>query len=127
MKTNKHLRITYRNWRGETRERTIEPKEVWFGSTEWHPEDQWLLKALDVEKGEVRDFALKDISQINTVTASSKSVPEHPAPKRVQAVKLFADGGSRGNPGPSASGYVLIDENDQILVEAGVYSRHYNQ
>ena len=121
MNTNKQLRITYRNWRGETRERTIEPKEIWFGATEWHPDEQWLLKAIDVEKGELRDFALKDVSQINTVTSSSKNIPEHPAPKNVQVVKLFADGGSRGNPGPSASGYVLIDEEDQILVEAGVY------
>jgi ribonuclease HI/pterin-4a-carbinolamine dehydratase len=36
-------------------------------------------------------------------------------------IKLYADGGSRGNPGPSASGYVLLDENDKILVDKGVY------
>src|SRR5579884_1120410 len=27
-------------------------------------------------------------------------------------VKLFCDGGSRGNPGPSASAYVILDEED---------------
>lgn len=36
-------------------------------------------------------------------------------------IKLFADGGSRGNPGPSASGFVLLDMNDDILVEKGEY------
>lgn len=36
-------------------------------------------------------------------------------------IKLFADGGSRGNPGPSASGFVLLDMNDAVLVEKGVY------
>lgn len=36
-------------------------------------------------------------------------------------VKLFADGGSRGNPGPSAAGYVLYDLDDTILVREGVY------
>jgi ribonuclease HI len=36
-------------------------------------------------------------------------------------VKLYADGGSRGNPGPSASGYVLLDMQDGILVDKGVY------
>lgn len=36
-------------------------------------------------------------------------------------VKMFADGGSRGNPGPSASGYVLMTMEDQVLVERGVY------
>lgn len=36
-------------------------------------------------------------------------------------VKLYTDGGSRGNPGPSASGYVLLDQNDKILEDKGVY------
>ncbi len=39
----------------------------------------------------------------------------------VKEIKLFADGGSRGNPGPSASGYVLLDMDDNVLVENGVY------
>lgn len=30
-------------------------------------------------------------------------------------VKLFADGGSRGNPGPSASGFVILDELNRML------------
>jgi len=44
--------------------------------------------------------------------------PEQP---QIDEVKLFADGGSRGNPGPSASGYVLLDMEDNILVDQGVY------
>ncbi len=36
-------------------------------------------------------------------------------------IKLFGDGGSRGNPGPSASGFVIMDMNNHILFEAGVY------
>lgn len=40
---------------------------------------------------------------------------------KITEVKLFADGGSRGNPGPSASGYVLFDMNDTILVKKGIY------
>lgn len=39
----------------------------------------------------------------------------------VDAVKVFADGGSRGNPGPSASGYVLLDMNDTVLIDKGIY------
>ena len=30
-------------------------------------------------------------------------------------VKLYADGGSRGNPGPSAGGFVILDMNDLVL------------
>lgn len=36
-------------------------------------------------------------------------------------IKMYADGGSRGNPGPSASGFVLMDEHDKLLVDQGVY------
>lgn len=36
-------------------------------------------------------------------------------------VKVFADGGSRGNPGPSASGYVIMDMDDTVLVEGSLY------
>jgi ribonuclease HI len=36
-------------------------------------------------------------------------------------VKLFGDGGSRGNPGPSASGFVVLDMEDNVLVDKGVY------
>lgn len=51
------------------------------------------------------------------------AVPNKPVESTVQAleVKLYADGGSRGNPGPSASGYVIFDLHDGILVDKGVY------
>jgi ribonuclease HI len=32
---------------------------------------------------------------------------------------MFADGGSRGNPGPAASGVVLYDETGQVVREVG--------
>lgn len=56
-------RIVYTNYRGETATRLIVPRRLWFGSTEWHPEAQWLLDALDVEKNEQRSFAVADISK----------------------------------------------------------------
>lgn len=39
----------------------------------------------------------------------------------VSEMKLYCDGGSRGNPGPSASGYVLMDMSDTILETNGEY------
>lgn len=42
------------------------------------------------------------------------------APKLTE-VKLYADGGSRGNPGPSALGFAVMDMNDQIVVKKGTY------
>jgi len=57
----KAIRFQYKNWRGELSIRTVLPENIWFGSSEWHPSDQWFMRALDVEKGETRDFALQDI------------------------------------------------------------------
>ena len=34
---------------------------------------------------------------------------------------MFADGGSRGNPGPAASGAVLFNEAGEVLREVGTY------
>lgn len=36
-------------------------------------------------------------------------------------VTIFADGGSRGNPGPAASGAVLTDESGDVLREVGTF------
>ena len=54
------ITMTYRNYRGEVADRTVLPKRVWWGSTDWHPEPGWLMTAYDTEKGADRDFALAD-------------------------------------------------------------------
>ena len=38
-----------------------------------------------------------------------------------QTYKLFTDGGSRGNPGPSAGAYVVLDSKDKVLQTDGHY------
>lgn len=35
--------------------------------------------------------------------------------EKLKHVKLYADGGSRGNPGPSASGFVILDEQERVI------------
>jgi len=55
------VEIGYRNYRGEVSIRCIVPQEIYFGSNEWHPEKQWLLRALDLEKDAQRSFAMKDV------------------------------------------------------------------
>lgn len=44
-----------------------------------------------------------------------------PKSKQTSEVKVYADGGSRGNPGPSAGGFVVLDMDDQLLLESGKY------
>lgn len=54
--------IDYTNHAGKRSVREISPLPVLtFGNTEWHPETQWLLDAVDVTKGDLRTFAMKDI------------------------------------------------------------------
>ncbi|WP_198652739.1 hypothetical protein [Escherichia coli] len=53
--------MSYKNWKGKISDRLVTEPSLWFGHTEYHSEDQWMMRALDVEKGEYRDFALKDI------------------------------------------------------------------
>lgn len=55
------IKIVYTNYRGETAIRQIIPKRIWFGSTDWHPEPQWLLDAYDMDKEAERTFAVLDI------------------------------------------------------------------
>lgn len=42
----------------------------------------------------------------------------------LEKIVTYSDGGSRGNPGPSASGFVLMDESSKILYEGGLYLGH---
>lgn len=39
-------------------------------------------------------------------------------------IKLFTDGGSRGNPGPAACGVVLYDASGKILLQKGKFLGH---
>ncbi|PID32515.1 hypothetical protein CR970_00060 [Candidatus Saccharibacteria bacterium] len=43
------------------------------------------------------------------------------AKRRYEQLQLYADGGSRGNPGPSAAGYVLLDMDDRVIHKSGLY------
>lgn len=54
------IKVLYRNWRGETAIRTITPWGVEWGSTDFHPEPQWLLTCLDHDKSAGRTYALRD-------------------------------------------------------------------
>jgi len=55
------LVFKYKNWEGKNAVRKVEPIKIWFGKTQWHPRNQWFLKAKDLDKNEERDFALRDV------------------------------------------------------------------
>lgn len=59
--------IRYRNFwycvPGAQRLRKIQPLMLWHGSTNWHPEPQWLLTAIDLDDPgkPMKDFAMSGI------------------------------------------------------------------
>jgi predicted DNA-binding transcriptional regulator YafY len=60
MATNS-VTFTYRNWRGEIRERTVTPIDISFCANPHHDGPQWFLNATDDERGVRRSFAIQDI------------------------------------------------------------------
>jgi ribonuclease HI/pterin-4a-carbinolamine dehydratase len=64
----------------------------------------------------------RELAQVIDDIVKEKQEPVGAVPTRIyKEVKLYADGGSRGNPGPSASGYVLMDIDDTVIKKSGVY------
>lgn len=83
------VHILYTNWRGETAVRNIIPSRIWWGKTEWHPEEQWLITALDVDKNQTRDFAWKDMVLID---ANNGWRPIETAPKNDGSILGYVEG-----------------------------------
>ena len=53
-----------------------------------------------------------------TLERKGRATDGLPQPKEA---KLYADGGSRGNPGPSASGFAIVSMDGHIVVKKGIY------
>lgn len=66
MDSKKTVTIVYTNYKGITSSRSIIPIEIIFGHNNWHKDDQWLMRAFDIQKNEERTFAIKDIKSWNT-------------------------------------------------------------
>lgn len=58
------IRVLYKNWKGVTRWRRLQPLRIWVGSTEWHKERQTMLTAVDLEDTSTKDFAAKDFIDV---------------------------------------------------------------
>jgi hypothetical protein len=67
------VNITYCNWRGVTKERRILPHDFIWGRSMWHPFDQWIVVATDLESGVQKQFAMAGISKWGE--ADDKSLP----------------------------------------------------
>lgn len=82
-------------------------------------------KVQDIQHNLLTDLSqlLLGIEQQKIVTDESlKKVAVDDVPKATNSdAIIYADGGSRGNPGPSASGYVIMDSSQQVIAQGGEY------
>lgn len=85
---------------------------------EWNKVEIWLYTHSEDAVTDKDHELARAIDQISNKVQKPDTTP---AKEVVREVKLFGDGGSRGNPGPSACGYVLYDMEDNELVRNGIY------
>jgi 4a-hydroxytetrahydrobiopterin dehydratase len=86
---------------------------------EWSGVQIWLITH---EGGKAITDKDEEMSRlIDEVYSGSQPKPQEDGVIHLDKVKIFADGGSRGNPGPSSSGFVVLDLEDNIIVDKGVY------
>ncbi len=88
---------------------------------EWNVVKIWLVT--HEQKTHITDKDRRLADSIDALMKEGRPISEwsEELDNKVSRIKLYADGGSRGNPGPSASGFVLFDEEDKILEDKGVY------
>lgn len=86
---------------------------------EWSVVQIWLITHEGNQKITEKDRALAEA--IDAVFVQKTEATPAAATEPHDKVKIFCDGGSRGNPGPSAAGIILLDMQDKLLIDKGVY------
>jgi len=85
---------------------------------------QWILES-EIQREEVTDLSqlvlgiLQQDKIIDETTQKSDNLDVKNTLK--DSVVVYSDGGSRGNPGPSAAGYVIVDDRQEVVAQGGEY------
>lgn len=58
------MEVMYTNYKGETSLRKFIFHRLYYGSTKYHPKNQWLVRGFDLDKNAFRDYAVKDMKGI---------------------------------------------------------------
>ena len=89
--------------------------------------DKYAWKKLsEIQLNDITDFTQTELQLgVSVAQSDGKSATlghiDGKNTSKIDRVIIYSDGGSRGNPGPSASGFVIKDTNDRVLVEGGKY------
>jgi hypothetical protein len=88
------LSFDYTNYKGEQSRRTVTPIAYRWGGSQWHPEPQWLMMALDHDKAQTREFAMKDMTNIVAhpfpVVAAAKGEYQSPLRDLIMRIDMVA-------------------------------------
>ena len=87
---------------------------------EWNVVEFWLTTHAEERKITDKDWELAKAIDALAEEPAPATIVENNTTK-ITEVQLYADGGSRGNPGPSASGFVILDMAGNVLHEQGIY------
>ncbi len=89
--------------------------------------DKYIWKKLsDIQLNEVTESTRRalelegDVQTTDTISTSTSNKDDNITTNSGEAI-IYSDGGSRGNPGPSASGFVILDSHENVLYEGGKY------
>ena len=89
MKEDPSIKLKYKNHRGVTTYRNIRPLQLFYGTSEWHGEG-WIMLCHDLDKGEDREFALKDCDFLQDVPMEVEVMKTPPAVEKL-FTRLEAD------------------------------------
>lgn len=82
-------------------------------------------KVSEIQQSDVTESTklLLGISQQHLTSAKEAEIIGNDVSKttNISHVIIYSDGGSRGNPGPSASGFVVMDGSENVIHEGGMY------
>lgn len=71
------MKVIYKNWKGKVAARSIIPQRIEFRISAWHGEQpNWILVAHDIEKGEGRDFLLRDFIEFDCEELGEDTIKE---------------------------------------------------
>lgn len=67
--TGSDIEFDYVNYKGEKSHRRISPRFIRYGTSQWHAAPQWLMQAMDLDKADLREFAMKDMTNVKEINS----------------------------------------------------------
>jgi mutator protein MutT len=88
--------------------------------------DHYIWKKMsDIQQEELTESAklLLGISQQNVQSVKDQKIVSNDVTNTsdISHLIVYSDGGSRGNPGPSASGFIIMNSQEHVIHEGGMY------